>query len=258
MGRALYESQPVFRQTLEWCANTLAELGFEKPLLELLYGSEAAFIDETAYSQPAVFSIGLSLAELWKAEGVQPAAVMGHSVGEFVAAVVAGVMSPRDGLRLIVARATLMQAAPKGDGVMVAVRASEEQARAAIQTVLGSELNDQDCPCGCLQSDIFLVGTTEEKPSPQQKGTQRRDGSKGSQEVCVIGAVNGPRSIGMHTMSRFLNAFSPHTDIHSRPPPPPSSPTTNMLHLTLYPQCCRGHRPACRPSSTSWASRVAR
>ena len=90
-------------------------------------------MDQTGYTQPVMFSIEYALACLWRSWGVEPAAVMGHSVGEFAAACVAGVFSLEDGLRLIAQRARLMQALPPG-GLMAAVFAAEEQVRAALES----------------------------------------------------------------------------------------------------------------------------
>ncbi len=144
MGRLLYETEPTFRKALDHCASILeadAEKGalLELPLLTVLYGEEGkdpanqAFdvpgrqlIDQTAYTQPALFAIEYALVELWRSWGVEPDLVMGHSVGEYVAACVAGVMSLEDGLRLIAARGRLMGALPSG-GAMTALFASEGQ-----------------------------------------------------------------------------------------------------------------------------------
>jgi len=121
MGRQLFEEQPVFRAALERCAQVLdAELGM--PLLELLYPAEGvpSLLDQTRYTQPALFALEYALACLWQAWGVSPSIVIGHSVGEYTAACLAGVLSLEDALRLIAERGRLMQSLPEG-GTMAAV-----------------------------------------------------------------------------------------------------------------------------------------
>ncbi|MCU0532507.1 MAG: aminotransferase class III-fold pyridoxal phosphate-dependent enzyme [Hydrococcus sp. Prado102] len=137
MGRHLYETQPTFRAALDKCASILQPY-LETPLLEILYPQSKiqnpkSKIDETAYTQPALFAVEYALFQLWKSWGIIPDAVMGHSVGEYVAACVAGVFSLEDGLRLIAQRASLMQALPQ-DGCMVAAFADEATVSAAIQS----------------------------------------------------------------------------------------------------------------------------
>ncbi|MDF5726720.1 MAG: SDR family NAD(P)-dependent oxidoreductase [Rhizonema sp. PD38] len=133
MGRQLYETQPTFRKCLERCDEILYSY-LEKPLLEILYpqSEETSPINETAYTQSALFALEYALFQLWKSWGIEPDVVMGHSVGEYVAAVSAGVFSLEDGLRLIAARGRLMQALPP-EGKMVSLLASEAQVLAAIQ-----------------------------------------------------------------------------------------------------------------------------
>ncbi|OAD18891.1 beta-ketoacyl synthase, partial [Candidatus Thiomargarita nelsonii] len=131
MGRQLYETQPTFRQTLDRCDEILRDY-LEQPLLNVLYSSPDNKLDETAYTQPALFALEYALAELWQSWGIKPTYVMGHSVGEYVAACVAGVFSLEDGLKLIAERARLMQALPR-DGEMVTVFASEAQVATVIQ-----------------------------------------------------------------------------------------------------------------------------
>ena len=129
MGRQLYASQPVFRLALERCAALLAP-ELDRPLTAILFGDEG-LLDSMAYSQPALFALQYALAELWQSWGVRPALVAGHSAGEYVAAVVAGVLSLEHGLRLIAARGRLMQSLP-ADGEMVAVFADESRVARAV------------------------------------------------------------------------------------------------------------------------------
>jgi malonyl CoA-acyl carrier protein transacylase len=118
MGRQLYETQPTFRQTLERCDEILRPY-LEKPLLSVISDQ---VINETAYTQPALFALEYALAKLWQSWGIEPDVVMGHSVGEYVAACIAGVFSLEDGLKLIAARGRLMQTlCDKGDMLVLSV-----------------------------------------------------------------------------------------------------------------------------------------
>src|SRR4029450_5277527 len=116
----LYQTQPLFRHTLNHCAELLHPY-LDVPLLEILYPQSrtprardgaTSLIDQTCYTQPALFALEYALAILWQSWGVKPDVVMGHSVGEYVAACVAGVLSLEDGLKLIAMRGRLMQALP--------------------------------------------------------------------------------------------------------------------------------------------------
>ncbi len=120
MGRGLYETQPVFRKALDECDAILRDV-LERPLLSVLYPEQGVSpLDETAYTQPSLFAIEYALATLWRSWGIQPEVVLGHSIGEYVAACVAGVFSLEDGLKLIAHRARLMQELPR-DGLMAVV-----------------------------------------------------------------------------------------------------------------------------------------
>lgn len=132
MGREFYESQPTFRRTMDRCAELLQPL-LQEPLLTVLFADDGdELLNKTSYSQPALFAIEYSLAVLWQSWGVSPGAVMGHSVGEYAAACVAGVFSLEDGITLVAARGRLMQAQPECGG-MAAVFADEETVRAALK-----------------------------------------------------------------------------------------------------------------------------
>ncbi len=135
MAHTLYQAQPAFRAALDRCA-TLLQPHLDRPLLDLLFDAadpndRTHPLHQTAYTQPALFAIEYALTELWRSWGITPQAVLGHSVGEYVAAVLAGVFSLEDGLRLIVARGRLMQALPVG-GAMAAIFAPVDAVRAAV------------------------------------------------------------------------------------------------------------------------------
>ncbi len=135
MGRRLYETQPAFRATLERCAAILRD-EFEQPLLEVLYGGPTGAADperihQTAYTQPALFAIEYALAQLWITWGIRPDYLLGHGVGEYVAACIAGVFSLEDGLKLIATRGRLMGALPH-DGAMAAIFAEPDRVAEAI------------------------------------------------------------------------------------------------------------------------------
>nr|QEO74387.1 AMP-dependent synthetase and ligase [uncultured bacterium] len=137
MGRELYETQPIFRRELDRCEELLRPY-LPQSLLSVLYPAlgESALLDQTAFTQPALFALEHSLWELWKSWGLQPSVFMGHSVGEYVAACAAGVFDLEDGLRLIATRARLVQSLPPG-GEMCAVMASLEWVQQVLAAVGG-------------------------------------------------------------------------------------------------------------------------
>ena len=137
MGRQLYETQPTFAQALDKCDKILRSY-LKHPLLEILYPKDAqksnySLLDQTTYTQPALFAIEYALFKLWQSWGINPDVVMGHSVGEYVAATVAGVFSLEDGLKLIATRGRLMQQLPC-EGEMLSVMASESKVRDFLKT----------------------------------------------------------------------------------------------------------------------------
>lgn len=132
MGWELYRTQPTFRDALNKCDELLRPY-LEHPLLTVLYPEDgiSPVLDHTTYTQPALFALEYALATLWQSWGIEPAAVMGHSIGEYVAACIAGVFSLEDGLKLIAARGRLMGALPEG-GKMAAVFADESTVATAL------------------------------------------------------------------------------------------------------------------------------
>jgi len=132
MARALYDGDPAFRADLDECSAVLRpQLGLD--LRDVLYpepGGEAAAeqqLAQTAVTQPALFVIEYALAMAWRRLGVEPESMIGHSVGEYVAACLGGVFTRDDALRLVAERARLMQALPTG--TMLAVRATGDDVR---------------------------------------------------------------------------------------------------------------------------------
>ncbi len=135
MGQALRAAWPAFREALERCA-ALLDRALDRSLLEIMGSAPgspaAALLHETRYTQPAIFAHEYALAALWRSWGVVPELLAGHSVGELVAACVAGVMSLEDATRLVAARGRLMQALPAG-GAMASIEAREDELAAALR-----------------------------------------------------------------------------------------------------------------------------
>ncbi len=134
MGAELYRSEPVFRAAIDACA---ALLELDVDIREPMFGSGAeadALLRETRYTQPSLFVIEYALAVLLESWGVRPAAMVGHSIGEYVAATRAGVFELGDALKLVAARGALMQSLPPG--AMLAVRADEADVAARLPDTL--------------------------------------------------------------------------------------------------------------------------
>ncbi|MEO1669330.1 MAG: alpha/beta fold hydrolase [Cyanobacteria bacterium J06631_2] len=130
MGYELYQTQPIFKQAINRCREILSS-DLEHDLLEVLYTAPSSFtphpssfLNETAYTQPAIFALEYALAQMWLDWGVEPTALIGHSVGEYVAATIAGVFSLESALKLVAMRGKLMQSLSQ-TGAMYAVFTDE-------------------------------------------------------------------------------------------------------------------------------------
>lgn len=128
MGRELYEKEPVYRNAIDECAELLA-IHLETDLRQILYSDGNKNAEErlqnTRYTQPALFSTEYALARLWMSWGIEPAILCGHSIGEFVAAHLAGVFTLADALKLISVRGRLVSELPRGSMLSVHMEAEK-------------------------------------------------------------------------------------------------------------------------------------
>ncbi len=192
MAKGIYEQEPYFRDELDKCSELLkSEIGLD--IRELLYpqsGEATEDINKTIYAQPAIFVVEYCLAKLLMSWGVKPAAMIGHSLGEYVAACLSGVFSLSDALRIIAARARLMQSAKPG--CMLSVLLERNQ--------LADLLKDTNCEIAAVNSptDIVVSG-------PQDCIDQLKD--KLSALEIVNKQLNTSHAFHSHMMDEILDAF---------------------------------------------------
>lgn len=137
MARGLYDSEPVFAATVDACADAVADL-LDTPLLDVVFETDSAeaqdALRQTSYAQPALFAVEMGLARLWQSWGLQPDVVLGHSVGQYTAACVAGVFDLAAGARLMALRGKLFGSLPAG-GRMAAIFAPADRVEAVLDDI---------------------------------------------------------------------------------------------------------------------------
>ncbi len=175
MARSLYETQATFQEHIAQCCTLLkSDLGFD--LRDLLYPNQEQIetatqkLKKTAITQPALFIIEYALAQLWISWGIKPVGMIGHSIGEYVAATLAGVFSLEDALSLVAARGKLMQSMPSGS--MLAVPLSENEVKPLLENT-SLQIATVNSPANCVVSGTNAAIETLE----QQLATQGIEGN---------------------------------------------------------------------------------
>ena len=179
MGRLLYEQEPAAREVFDRAEEVFRDTR-GKSLLAVMFGDDGAIpdLDATEWTQPAVFALEAALVALWKSVGIEPDAVLGHSVGEIAAAHAAGAFGLEDGLRFAAERGALMGSLPAGGG-MAAVFASPE----VVSSALAEVNEDRDGAALALAADngghqvvsgpLELLAELEDRLRPAEIRTKR-------------------------------------------------------------------------------------
>jgi acyl transferase domain-containing protein/non-ribosomal peptide synthetase component F len=180
MGNELYQTEPLFREVVDHCAGILLpemRLDLRKLIFNQKDENTAGIINQTSIAQPALFIIEYALAKLWEKYGVVPELMIGHSIGEYVAACISGVFSLDDALKLVAARGALMQQQPTG--AMLSIALAEDAVKAYL---------DQDIELAVINSpDASVVSGESEKIKLLEKRL----------------AEDGVRCIRLHTSHAF-------------------------------------------------------
>ncbi len=157
MGKALYEHENVFREAVDHCAELLQE-AYNYDIRTIIYPEDNSpeaedILKDTQYTQPALFVIEYALSQLWMSWGIQPTLLCGHSIGEFVAAHLAGIFSLKDALILVAVRGRLVSQLPGGS--MLSVRTSSDKL---------SEILPTNLSVAAVNSDQLCVVSGEDQP----------------------------------------------------------------------------------------------
>ncbi|TNE47584.1 MAG: acyltransferase domain-containing protein [Deltaproteobacteria bacterium] len=175
MGRKLYDNEPIFRNAVDACFSIIQEtLGYNPK--EIVYPTPdqreqaLAQFDDHFYAGPALFSVSYGLAQYWLDQGVQPAAVLGHSTGEYVAATIAGILSLEDALRLFLRRASLFQTLPAGGGLRVSLPSEDVLSLLHEKTYLALENGPSSCiVTGTLEAIDALEKDLQQREVPNKR-----------------------------------------------------------------------------------------
>jgi non-ribosomal peptide synthase protein (TIGR01720 family) len=200
MGAQLYRDEPVFRAQLDKCAELLlTELGFDLrtvlyPQSEQASAEAADRLRQTSTTQPAIFAFEYALAQLWLDWGVRPQAMLGHSIGEYVAACLAGVFSLEEGLRLVAARGRLMQRQP--GGAMLAVALAEAELRPLLDERLA--LAAVNGPSQCV-----VAGTAEAVGEMERRLSTKN---------VICHRLETSHAFHSHMMDSMLDPFARHVE----------------------------------------------
>jgi len=173
MGQALYHSEPEFKKHLDQCADILLPMLGKDIRSVMLCADDVReqaqeWLRQTELAQPALFSLEYALAKLWMSWGIEPNAMIGHSLGEYVAACLAGVLTLQDALKLVSARSRLMQSMPTGS--MLAVSLSEAQVRDS----LASARSELDI-AAVNAANLCVVSGPSDAIDSYQKGLQAKN-----------------------------------------------------------------------------------
>lgn|GEM_PF-2697367 len=187
MAEQLYQQESVFQQSLDRCAKALEEV-LVLPLLEVLWGEHTAELNQTAYTQPALFCVEYALAQLWISWGIRPTIVTGHSVGEYAAACIAGVFSLEEGVRLIAERGRLMQSLPSGGGMIVVMSDGKTVAQIVSEAITETQRASVSIGAFNTQNQTVLSGDLDVLGIIQQQC-----------KADHIGVVNLPVSHAFHS-----------------------------------------------------------
>ena len=174
MARGLYQTEPVFKENCDRCFQILEQY-LNTPVKDILWGDRSPEINQTQYAQPIIFTIEYALAQLWISWGIKPDNAIGHSIGEYAAATLAGVFSLEDALRIIAKRGQLMQQCPTGTMLSVAMSA-DDTVRAIRESSLQEDLSLAviNAPELCVISGTENAIALLETKLPQQGVACRR------------------------------------------------------------------------------------